>query len=159
VPRTQVFISYSHKDKLWLERLQTHLTPLRYGSKIDYWDDTRIKIGGNGREAIQEALARAKVAVCLVSADFLASKFITKVELPMLLKAAEQDGVTIMPVIVSPCRFLRTPSLAQFQAANDPKRALCKMKLAEREKVLVKLSESIEDAFSITDAPAMAAKG
>ena len=39
--RTQVFISYSHKDKEWLERLQTMLVPLtRDGIKV--WADTNI---------------------------------------------------------------------------------------------------------------------
>jgi hypothetical protein len=161
VPRTQVFISYSHEDRLWLEWLQTYLRPLEeeYGGKIDCWADTRVETGERWRQDIEEALARTKVAVLLVSPHFLASKFITKIELPSLLKAAEQDGATIMPVIVSPCRFLCTPSLAQFKAANDPKRTLLHMKPAGWGQVFLDLSVSIEKAFSIADAPAGAAKG
>jgi hypothetical protein len=57
VPRTQVFISYSHKDAEWLERLQVHLKPLERKGKLERWDDTCIKTGEKWREAIREVLS------------------------------------------------------------------------------------------------------
>ena len=86
----------------------------RYGA-ITRWDDTLIKPGAPWKEEIRAALARAKVAVLLVSADFLASDYITTNELPPLLAAAERRGTLILPVIVSPSRFEQTPSLSRFQ--------------------------------------------
>ena len=43
--RDKVFISYSHKDKTWLGRLQTMLEPLVRKDSIAVWDDTKIKAG------------------------------------------------------------------------------------------------------------------
>ena len=67
-------------------------------------------------------------AVLLVSADFLASDFIADNELPPLLVAAENEGVIILPVIVSPCLFTNVPALARFQAVNLPSKPLSALK-------------------------------
>ncbi len=144
--RTQVFISYSHQDKHWLERLQVHLKPLERKGLLERWDDTRIKPGMRWREEIKQALASTKVAVLLVSADFLASDFITEHELPPLLHTAEQEGAIILPVIVGYCLFEKEPDLAQFQAANAPDQPLNALDEAEQEKCLLLVAEAIEDA-------------
>jgi hypothetical protein len=70
-----------------------------------------------------EALEVTKVAVLLVSVDFLASKFIAEEELPPLLKAADKGEVKILPVILMPSGFENSP-LAKFQAINSPKKPL-----------------------------------
>jgi hypothetical protein len=69
--RTKVFISYSHADKEWLDRLKRHLKPLvRDG--LDCWDDTRIQPGADWQQEIRHALDAAQVAVLVISADFFA---------------------------------------------------------------------------------------
>jgi hypothetical protein len=144
--RKGVFISYCHADAEWLARLQKHLKPLQREG-IEVWDDTRLKAGERWREEIRQALAAAKVAILLVSADFLASEFIVTNELPRLLKAAEEEGATILPVILSPCRFTRMESLSRFQAVNDPAKPLLKMGRANREEVLDDVARAVEDAL------------
>jgi ABC-type branched-subunit amino acid transport system substrate-binding protein len=146
VARTRVFISYSHADAKWLKRLQKHLKPLQREG-IEVWDDTRLKAGEQWREEIREALAKTRVAVLLISADFVASDFIDTNELPPLLKAAEEDGATILPVIVSASRFLRIESLARFQAVNDPEKPLVQMRHGNQEKVLDDVARAVEDAL------------
>lgn len=143
---SRVFISYAHTDHEWLEKLQKHLKPLERQGAIDVWVDTRIQTSEKWSDEIRAALASSKVAVLLVSADYLASEFINEEELPTLLKAAEaRDGVRVMPVILSPCRFLETPSLAQFQAVNPPSKPIKGMSEVEQDTVLYKLSKDIEN--------------
>ena len=145
--RSQVFISYSHQDTSWLERLQVHLTPGERDGLFAYWDDTRIQPGDRWRDEIEQALANARVAVLLVSADFLASDFIARNELPPLLERAQQGGVRILPVIVSPCRYAAS-KLAPFQAVNALDQSLLKLAKVEQEELLVKTAEAIEDALT-----------
>lgn len=145
--RTKVFICYSHNDMQWLERLQVHLKPMERVGFIEPWDDTRIAAGKKWRDEIKRCLDDARVAVLLISADFLASDFIVNDELPPLLAAENEDGLVILPFILSPSRFSRTPNLEQFQAVNDPARPLVKLSLGEQEEAWVKLTEEIEKAF------------
>jgi hypothetical protein len=142
--RTQLFVSYSHRDGKWLERLQVHLKPLvREGLVSVAWDDTKIQPGHDWRAEISTAIDTAAVAVLLVSADFLASDFIDKDELPPLLKAAEDGGLRVLPIIVSPSRFART-GLSRFQAVNDPARPLTALTESEQEAVFDTVARSIE---------------
>ena len=146
--RSTVFISYSHKDRKLLERLQVHLKPLERSGRIERWDDTKIKTGANWRSEIEQAIARAKVAVLLISADFLASDFIHSNELPPLLEAAQNEGAIILPVIIKPSRFTTTPSLSKFQAFNDPQKPFSGMTPTIREECFVQLTSQIENALN-----------
>lgn len=142
-----VFVSYSHADAKWLTSMRSHLKLLERHAGIEQWDDTKIKPGTQWREEIQSALDRAKVAVLLVSADFLTSDFIATNELPPLLRAAQEHGTLILALIVRPCRFEKT-ELARFQAVNPPSKPLSTLPSSRREEWYVKLSGLIEDALA-----------
>jgi hypothetical protein len=111
---TTVFISYSHKDEVWKDRLVTHLGVLQQEGLLDLWDDRRIGAGGNWYQKIQEAIAKARVAVLLVSADFLTSNFILSEEVPRLLELQDKEGLRIYPVIIRPCAWKRVKWLARM---------------------------------------------
>jgi len=142
--RNRVFISYSHADSGILERILVHLKPLEKQGVIDLWVDTQMKAGDRWEDRISAALGSAKVAILLISADFLASDFIVENELPPLLAAAEDEGTKIVPVIVKPSRFLRDENLARFQALNDPTQPVMKMSAVEQEELFVRLAEIVE---------------
>ena len=144
--RKAIFVSYSHNDISYLNRLKVHLRPLERKSAIHLWSDTVIKAGERWKEQIEAALDRAAIAVLLISADFLASDFIVDNELQPLLKAAETKGKMIIPVILKPCRFLREPTISQFQAMNDPTRPLCTLSEYEQEAIYEDLAHRIETA-------------
>lgn len=142
--RPSVFISYSHADAAFLTRLRVHLRPLEKANVIDLWDDQKIRAGAKWKSEIERALARAVIAVLLVSADFLASDFIVDNELPPLLQAAEKKGTVILPVIVKPCRFIRDKNLSQFQAINDPRLPLFALSEPDQETLYARVGERIE---------------
>src|SRR6185436_10264273 len=93
----------------------------------------------------EEAIKCARVAVLLVSADFLASEFITTEELPPLLEAAQEEGARILSVILSPCGFLRHPILSKFQSVNNPSEPIESMRRDKQEAVFDKVSVDIEN--------------
>ena len=145
--RTKVFISYSHKDKRWLEQIQVHLRPLEREGIVDRWDDTRIRTGQKWKEEIDKALSEAKVAVLLISPDFLASDFVVEDELPPILAAQEKEGLVVMPLLLSPSLFTDTKVLSQFEAINNPSKTLSEFKTPGRGRILVRLAREIRDVL------------
>lgn len=138
------FISYSHVDSEFLDRLLVHLRPLQMSGALEIWVDTQLRAGDKWKEEIDAALAKASIAVLLISADFLASDFIVRNELPPLLKRAESQGTRIVPVILKPCRFARDPHLSSFHAINDPRRPVAGLPEVESEAVFDSVAEAVE---------------
>jgi hypothetical protein len=151
--RTQVFVSYSHTDGVWLERLRVHLKPLK--KTIDLWDDGRIKPGAVWHEEINAALGAARVAILLVSADFLASDFITTEEMPALLKSAREGGTEILIIILSPSQFSTVEELSRYQTVNDPKEPLIGMSKVKQEEVFLSTATLVELSFKRKPATAV----
>jgi hypothetical protein len=109
-----VFISYSHKDEKWKDRLVTHLEVLKKEGLLDEWNDRRIGAGEDWHQEIKKAMASARVAVLLVSADFLSSNFILGEEVPHLLERREKEGIQIFPIILRPCAWKYVKWLARM---------------------------------------------
>jgi len=142
--RNHVFVSYSHADEEYLKRLRVHLGLLERRN-IKIWTDKDIAPGMKWQDEIKDALSRTKVAVLMISTDFLSSDFITKQELPPLLAAAQSEGVEILPVIVKPSAFgdIEVEPLSCYQAVNMG-RPLVKLKDdAEREEEFVRILQVI----------------
>jgi internalin A len=139
----KIFIAYSHRDRRWLERLQIMLKPLVSSAQLTTWADTQLLAGSEWFKEIQIALSSAKVAVLLVTPDFLASNFIIKHELPQLLKANKKKGLSILWIAVSASLYEET-EIAKYQALNDPARPLDSLTRAERNQVLVKICQQIK---------------
>ena len=60
--KLNVFVSYSHKDKAWLERVQVHLKPLARDGKSGSGTTPASRAGQRWRDEIKAALAQADVA-------------------------------------------------------------------------------------------------
>ena len=147
--RTKVFVSYSHKDHIWLKHLTTAIAPLASKDDIDAWSDNRIRAGQNWREEIKAAIESARVAILLVSQSFLASDFIQKHEVTPLLEAAEQSGLKLLSIAITSSLYEVT-ALEKYQWLNDPERPLDSMKAPVRNRQLVDIAKQIGQAVSST---------
>lgn len=106
-----VFISYSHEDEEWRDRLMRHLGVAQRQGLLFAWEDSLIGGGEDWLVKIQEAMDAAGVAVLLVSANSLTSEFILNEEVKRLLQRRDREGLRIFPVIVTPCDWEAVPWL------------------------------------------------
>jgi formylglycine-generating enzyme required for sulfatase activity len=144
--RHQLFISYSHADRDWVERLQKMIKPLVRSEALRLWDDSRIPPGAKWKAEIEKALASAKVALLLVSDDFLASEFVINKELPPLLRAAEHEGLCILWVCLGPCFYEATP-IHNYQAVLPPEEPLEALSPVLQKAALKSIAVAIRDAL------------
>lgn len=128
--------------------MRIHIKPFERKGLISPWDDTKIKPGMIWKDEIIRALDSAKVAILLVSADFLASDFIIDNELPPLLASAERGGTSILPVILKPCSFTES-ELGKFQTLNPPSDPVINMSESEQEELFVKIVRTINETIAM----------
>jgi formylglycine-generating enzyme required for sulfatase activity len=130
---TDIFISYSHKDEAWKDALQRHLKVLQTHNAFSIWDDRQIEVGANWLPVIEGAIEQAKVALLLVSSDFLTSEFVTRQEIPRFLQRREAEGLQVVPIIIHPCAWVTVPWLAALQGGTKDNRPLAQFALGSFE--------------------------
>lgn len=143
-PRNQVFVSYSHKDKRFLEELRVHMKPLEQAGRMTVWSDQQINPGDKWFSEIKKALVASKVVVMLLTPNFLASDFIREHELGPVLEEAEAGGARILWIMVRACSYQET-ALRNFQAVLPLDKPLAEMK-AERDRAWVQICKEIKKA-------------
>lgn len=116
IARPKVFVSYSHKDEDWKDRLVAHLNVLEREGALDVWNDQRIGAGDDWRPEIEEAIAHATIAILIISKDFLISKFIREQELTRILSRRSRRELRVIPVIAEPCAWQAVEALQGIQA-------------------------------------------
>jgi len=157
--RSEVFISYSHKDKKQLEELQVYLRQLK-NDGITVWYDDAIKSGDKWKQEIKKHISMASIAILMVSPSFLTSDFILNEELPDLLHDAEDEKVRIMwlPIRHSSVKDYHIKGkngidicIADYHAVFDIAKPLAEMKGKERDRVFLKLYQEIKEHFQTRD--------
>ncbi len=146
-----VFISYSHKDEEWKNRLRPHLKVLEQVGRITIWDDRQIDAGAEWYDEIKHVMEQAAVAVCLISADYLASDFCVKEEIPYLLERRTRDGMKLIPVLLRPCPWKAVPWLKAIQMLPRDGKSVSRDFKDDCDTAFAEVAESI---FAIVDNPA-----
>jgi TIR domain len=110
-----ILFSYAHEDEGLREKLESHLSQLKRDGLIEAWHDRRIGAGHDWQKEIDDRLSTCQVILLLLSADFLASEYCWGVEVKRALERHGSGMARVIPVILRPVDWERSP-LAQLQA-------------------------------------------
>lgn len=83
---------------------------------IEDWNDTKFEIGDKWDSKIKEKINESDIFILLISADFINSDYIWKVELEMIKKAEQERGALVIPVIVEDCDWTNLDYISEKQA-------------------------------------------
>jgi TIR domain len=147
----KIFISYSHADRRWKDRLLEHLGVLAAEDMLSLWSDTQLGGGDDIVREIDAAVSQATVAIFLVSASSLTSGFIRREELPRIFERRITAGLRFVPLIVRPCAWRFVPWLSEVLARPKDGRALSDMSRARSDQALADL---VEEVALLIDYPA-----
>ena len=151
---SKVFISYSHKDEDWKDRLVTHLGVLEKEGALSIWTDRKIPGGADWYGEIKKAIDSAQVAILLISANFLSSDFIHDDEIPHLLKKKEEGGLKVIPLIIKPSAWQEVNWLNALQVRPTDGVALSSGSEHQIDTALAALAKEVNGIFKILPIPA-----
>lgn len=107
--KMKVFLSYSHEDEEYKEKLDKHLASLRRNKKIDTWNDRKLLPGSKLDETIKEQLRQSDIIILIVSSSFIDSDYCYGIEMQEAIKRAKNGECKIIPVIARSCMWDDTP--------------------------------------------------
>jgi hypothetical protein len=105
----KLFFSYSHKDEIFRNELETHLSMLKRQGIIEPWHDRRIDAGSEIDGVISQELETADIILLLVSPYFLDSYYCYDKELQRAIEKHKKGEVKIIPIIVNSCDWKNSP--------------------------------------------------
>jgi internalin A len=113
-PRLRLFLSYSHNDAKLRDLFGGNLALLEADGLIEWWFDGRILPSSAWDSTIRRELELADIVVCLISTDFLESKYIKNVEMPRAIERRESGETEIVSVLLEDCAWQDRP-FTKFQ--------------------------------------------
>lgn len=120
IKKPGVFISYSHEDRDYFNKLKKHINN-ESCSNVEIWDDSRIEHGQNWDKEIKKNLKDARFVLFLISQSFLMSKYIKYIEIKETLKRHEENDCEVIPVFLSSFNSSLCPEiLSMTQGVASP---------------------------------------
>ena len=110
-----VFISYSHADKDFVDRLAAHLVKARAHVWVDRWE---LRVGDSLIAKIQEAIQTASALIVILSQESFKSEWCNKELNAGLVRELEEKRVIVLPLLLEDCEmplFLREKMYADFR--------------------------------------------
>ena len=105
----KLFFSYSHRDELLRDELEVHLAALKRQGVISTWHDKRLQAGDDIDQHISQQLEEADIILLLVSPYFISSDYCYEVEMQRALERHQNGAARVIPVILHPCDWQKTP--------------------------------------------------
>lgn len=113
--KINIFISYSHEDEGYKEKLEKHLSILKRNNIIETWHDRKIIPGEEWDKKIKDELEAAQIILLLVSVDFLSSNYCYDIEIKRAVAKHEKGEAVLIPIMLRKCDWHDT-SFSKIQA-------------------------------------------
>ncbi len=114
-----IFISYSHQDRKFVDRLALQLVQNKVNVWLDRWE---LSVGDSLLSKVQDAITGASALLVVLSQASVGSAWVQKEINSGLLRELEERRVIVLPVLIEDCQipvFLREKVYADFRSDFD----------------------------------------
>lgn len=112
--KINLFISYSHEDKPYFDKLKTYINSENCPN-LTIWDDGEIKPGTEWDQEIKTKLNQSQMVLLLISNDFLRSKYINQVELKSAFERHKEKKCRVIPIWAKNCYLNNHKEITDIQ--------------------------------------------
>lgn len=114
-----IFISYSHRDKSFVDRLAVQLVKARAPIWLDRWE---LNVGDSLIQRVEEAIHGSGALLVILSKAAVESEWCRKELTTGLVRELDERRVLVLPVLIEDCTvplFLRDKVFADFRTDYD----------------------------------------
>lgn len=114
-----VFISYSHQDVDFVNRLAAHLTQAKVHVWVDTWE---LQVGDSLLAKVQQAIQESSALIVVLSRNSVESEWCKRELNAGLMRELEEKRVVVLPALLEDCQlplFLREKLYADFRTNYD----------------------------------------
>ncbi len=114
-----IFISHSHQDKEFVDKLAKMLVLAKHHVWVDRWE---LKLGDSLTSRIQESLTTSSAILVILSKSSVASEWCKRELNAGLIRELEEQNTIVMPVVIDDCTiplFLKDKLYANFNKDPD----------------------------------------
>lgn len=144
-----IFISYSHQDKEFVDKLALQLINRNINIWLDRWE---LSVGDTILDKVQDALDGASALLVILSKASTSSEWCNKELSSGLLRELEEKRVVVLPVLLEDCTmpiFARGKMYADFR--NNFDQGFTQIIESIAKIISPSLNRSIQDPECVTD--------
>jgi hypothetical protein len=115
----KIFLCYARKDERMINKLLTHLAPLKQEKFIEVWYDLDVNVGTELEATIHKYWRESQIILLLISPEFMSSSYFSGVEMEYAIARHERGEVRVLPIILRPVHWQVVNSLHKLQVLPD----------------------------------------
>jgi len=104
-----LFFSYARQDRGLRDKLEEHLSNLKYRGLISTWHIREIGAGEDWQQQVDIHLESAHIILLLISSSFMASQYCYSMEMTRAMERHQQGKARVIPVLLRPVLFTGAP--------------------------------------------------
>ena len=104
-----LFFSYARQDRGLRDKLEEHLSSLKYRELISTWHIREIGAGEDWQQQVDIHLESAHIILLLISSSFMASQYCDSMEMTRAMERHQQGKARVIPVLLRHVLFTGAP--------------------------------------------------